>query len=782
MVLIADSDVKNLQILKDNLEASGFLVATVTNGIEAWEEILRTPPNLILSETNLPRLTGYQLLERINSDPKTSSIPFIFLTKQREIQQRIKSFEMGAKDYLVKPLHVKEVIAHIRMILRRFERHKNNKIEKYKKFSGRLDQLSLADLIESFGVERKTGILTVSNGRRTGQLYFRKGLVVNANLDDFKSEQAIYQMLPWESGYFNMIFRDIDVPDKISISNLGLLLQGIKRLEIREKLVEQLPSPKTSFTISPTFKMLVQKKKVGNGANNFISLLDGKRNVEHIIDESKLDDLIALKRLVRLYQQGFIKPTIQNNKKTVSQPVFIEPEKKVTFIKKHEKPQEIKLETKEKTNQFEPDKADKYSFQELKTNQEKPVQEVPTKQKDKYVSPFEEMESEKLDQANEKPFMSQSESDNYQPPIPKESNETNISDLKLPQIGDDDNSIEIEKQPVPIEDKKSENDDFDLIQDSVKKIDVPAGNEKAMESSVDEQDENDNIFQIIPKRNQEDLEKEIKPIIDQIEQESKSFERKDGITKPPEAELIKNKPITDESQLIETPFISSTTDFKDLKIKEPDQIFIDEELLKQSSFQMKQEHPDFKESEKSDDRQPIISQETKIPVASELSLERNKIILISIDDDCKDEIMDILTNDNFKSMEISEAGGLKIDLGKIALNDYSRFNLVAVSVEKNLNSFFQSIKQSVAGNIFTFDCTHPETWEYTSYLIHSIWFKFKIPYIIAVMNFNDQKSVSTDVIRFKLDLNENITMVIWDEVDKSAPNKLLEAVTKSTLK
>ncbi len=144
--------------------------------------------------------------------------------------------------------------------------------------------------------------------------------------------------------------------------------------------------------------------------------------------------------------------------------------------------------------------------------------------------------------------------------------------------------------------------------------------------------------------------------------------------------------------------------------------------------------------------------------------------------------MDILTNDNFKSMEISEAGGLKIDLGKIALNDYSRFNLVAVSVEKNLNSFFQSIKQSVAGNIFTFDCTHPETWEYTSYLIHSIWFKFKIPYIIAVMNFNDQKSVSTDVIRFKLDLNENITMVIWDEVDKSAPNKLLEAVTKSTLK
>ena len=192
LLLIVDSDAKNLQILKDNLEASGFLVSTVLNGKDAWEEILRTPPNLVISETNIPGLSGFQLLERINGDLKTSSIPLIFLTKERDVKQRIKGFELGAKDYLVKPLHVKEVIAHVRMVLRRIEQRKIDQIETYKKYSGKLDQLGLADLIESFGIERKTGILTVSNGKRTGQVFFREGSVVNADLKTLKlNKQSI---------------------------------------------------------------------------------------------------------------------------------------------------------------------------------------------------------------------------------------------------------------------------------------------------------------------------------------------------------------------------------------------------------------------------------------------------------------------------------------------------------------------------------------------------------------------------------------------------------------
>ena len=320
LILIADNDAKNLEILRENLEAAGFLVSSASNGKDAWEEIARTKPKLVLTETNLPGLTGFQLMERLKNDPETASIPVIFLTKQRDVQQRLRAFELGAKDYLVKPLHVKEVIAHIRMILRRLRRFDVDSADMQNQFSGKLEQLNLADLIESFGVERKTGILTLSNGRRSGQVFFRDGAVINARLGDFKMEQALYQMFPWKKGFFKMIFRDVDIAEEISISNLGLLLEGLKRMELRGKLIKKLPSPEAIFYTTPVFKQLLEKKKLDNGVNEFTRLLDGKHTVEQIIDESGLDDLVALKRLVRLYQQGFIKTDAKVVKEKIQPP------------------------------------------------------------------------------------------------------------------------------------------------------------------------------------------------------------------------------------------------------------------------------------------------------------------------------------------------------------------------------------------------------------------------------------------------------------------------------
>ncbi|MBC8182667.1 response regulator [candidate division KSB1 bacterium] len=780
-ILIVDSDAKNLQILKDNLEASGFLVSTVHNGKDAWEEILRTPPNLIISETNLPGLSGYQLLERINGDPKTSSIPLIFLTKEREVQQRIKGFELGAKDYLVKPLHVKEVIAHVRMVLRRIEQRKIDQIETYKKFSGKLNQLALADLIESFGIERKTGVLTVSNGKRTGQVFFREGSVVNAGLEDFKTEQAIYQMLPWQSGFFNMIFRDVDVADKISVSNLGLLLQGLKRLEIREKLINQLPSSKTAFTVSTTFKMLVEKKKVGNGANGFITLFDGMHDVEQIVDESKLDDLIALKRLVRLYQQGFIKPTIAVKKQPEPIPTVIEPAEKVTFIKKHEIPLEINLD-KANTPPLESSEIKNHIIIEHTDKQEQSIQDINPKENNGFVPAPEDNTIEEAIPGSKliiESTLGLEEKDRpkipkgHVPPLFDEPGEEDRFVLKPSPLENQVDYLTEKLSEKPAEKDELEIENLEVTQETTGEPKTP--NKNMAPPAFEEKDSNDNIFQIKPKSDQKDLEKEIVPLIEQIEQDHKILS---------ENEKEQNKETEEfplEVTLADSPLYNQTLhEPQDKKIEEPDFTFIDEELLKQSSKQMKQERANSDEFKKIFQPTPGIAQETEKPVVAKLSSEQDKLVLISIDEDCKDEIMDILTNDNFKSINISAEEGLKFDLGKIHFKSFSKFNLVAVSVEKNLNSFFKSVKQSVAGNIFAFDCSRPETWEYTSYLIHSIWFKFRIPYVVAVLNFKEQTSITMEVIRYKLDLKENITMVAWDEADNSIPEKLLQAVIVST--
>lgn len=308
-ILVADGDPKNLQILRDSLEASGFEVIVATDGLQAWQKISSEVPDLILSEVNLPQLDGFQLLEKLKADPATSSIPLMFLTNRRELQDRVRSLRGGVKDYMIKPLHVKEVLARIRMILRRMERIKEEEIDSSRKLAGRLEEFSPVDLIESFGVERKTGVLTLNNeNNRTGEIYFRDGAVVNATLGNLKTEKAVYQMLPWKRGHFTMIFKDLNVPDEIAVSNLGLLLQGFKRIEEREHLFKQLPSPETTFVMTDTFRSIMQKREASAEVAKFVSLIDGRRDILQIIDESTYDDIKTLERLVKLYQQGFIKP------------------------------------------------------------------------------------------------------------------------------------------------------------------------------------------------------------------------------------------------------------------------------------------------------------------------------------------------------------------------------------------------------------------------------------------------------------------------------------------
>ncbi|MCK5738718.1 response regulator, partial [bacterium] len=307
-ILVADSDPKNLQILKDHLENAGFLVTTVTNGLQAWELVQQTQPTLILSEVILPGIDGMKLLEKITSTPQTMSLPLIFLTSKRELQDRVLSFKMGAKDYLVKPLHVKEVIAHIKMVLARLERQEQKTMVQHAKLEGDLAELDISALIENFGIERKTGVLSVthSNGKK-GQIYFHNGCVINAEQGNFKREKAVYQMFNWSSGQFSMVFRDVTVKDEISTSNLGLLLQGLRQQEMRKHYLQQIPDINAPFLPTSTFKSLLDKRKLSRDLVRFISLLDGKRKIQQILDTSTYDEVRTLELILRLYKQGFIK-------------------------------------------------------------------------------------------------------------------------------------------------------------------------------------------------------------------------------------------------------------------------------------------------------------------------------------------------------------------------------------------------------------------------------------------------------------------------------------------
>lgn len=309
LILVADADPKNLQILRDSLEASGFSVVLAQDGPEAWDKIQAEQPDMILSEVNLPGIDGFALLEKCKESPLTAPIPIMFLTTQSDLQNRIRGLRGGVKDYMIKPLHVKEVIARVRMILRRTARSRNGENDTSRKMAGRLEEYSVIELIENFGAERRTGILRVFNeNNRNGEIWFRNGAVVHATFGTLKAENAVYQMLPWKTGHFVMTFKEIEPMETVSISNFGLLLHGFKRIEQRERLFKQLPSPETTFVITERFQKILQRQELSQEARKFLALIDGRHDIMQIIDAGIYDDIRTLERLVKLYRQGLIVP------------------------------------------------------------------------------------------------------------------------------------------------------------------------------------------------------------------------------------------------------------------------------------------------------------------------------------------------------------------------------------------------------------------------------------------------------------------------------------------
>jgi len=454
---------------------------------------------------------------------------------------------------------------------------------------------------------------------------------------------------------------------------------------------------------------------------------------------------------------------------------------KVTFINEEKTPPDIKLDS-EDTPLPESSETDDYMFGEDSAKQEQTIQDVSPEENNAFAHSLEANTIEETIHDSEaiiESTLGLDEKDgpkipeDHVPPLFDSPDEEDGLVLKPAPL-----ESEVEKLNEDLFEKPPEGEDVKItnLEDTRKPIqELETPDENILPPAFESEHSDDNVFQIKPKRDQKDLEKEIIPLIERIEQESKSSSENDEEENDDTTELPVEETLSDSATYNKT-----LQDPENIKLEETDFTFIDEELLKQSSIQMKQEQSENVEFEKTSQPLPGIKQEPEKVVVPILSSKQDKIVLISMDDDCKDEIMDILTNDNFKSINISATDGLKIELGKIHFESFSKFKLVAASVEKNLNSFFRSVKQSTAGNIFVFDCSRPETWEYTSYLIHSIWFKFRIPYVVAVMNFKEQISITMEVIQYKLDLKENITLVAWDEDDKAIPEKLLQAVIFST--
>lgn len=119
IILVIEDDGNIRELLRLYLEQEGYSVETAQDGLEGMRAFKRLHPDLVLLDLMMPVMDGTQVIREIRTSSKT---PVIMLTAKGETFDKVTGLELGADDYITKPFEMRELIARVRAVLRRFDK------------------------------------------------------------------------------------------------------------------------------------------------------------------------------------------------------------------------------------------------------------------------------------------------------------------------------------------------------------------------------------------------------------------------------------------------------------------------------------------------------------------------------------------------------------------------------------------------------------------------------------------------------------------------------------
>ena len=117
-ILVVDDDERNRSLMSAILVNTGYVVDTAQDGNEAIEKISDFKPDIILLDVVLPGMSGYDVCAKLKNDPETGRIPIVLVTALTDPDARIRGFDAGANEYLMKPIDAREMLCRVRNLLR----------------------------------------------------------------------------------------------------------------------------------------------------------------------------------------------------------------------------------------------------------------------------------------------------------------------------------------------------------------------------------------------------------------------------------------------------------------------------------------------------------------------------------------------------------------------------------------------------------------------------------------------------------------------------------------
>jgi DNA-binding response OmpR family regulator len=180
----------------------------------------------------MPNVDGAALFEKLRNSEATRQIPVIFVASRKDIEERLQPLAGTVEDYIVKPFFVKDLVSRAKKVVDRI------RLEKLQRaatrpgvIQGRLEEMSVLDLCQSLEMGQKSCRLLLRSAEKECSLFFQNGQVLDASIGTLRGDEAVYQVVLWNEGDFEIDFSMAPSQQTTTRSTQGLLMEALRLVD-----------------------------------------------------------------------------------------------------------------------------------------------------------------------------------------------------------------------------------------------------------------------------------------------------------------------------------------------------------------------------------------------------------------------------------------------------------------------------------------------------------------------------------------------------------------------
>jgi CheY-like chemotaxis protein len=310
-VLIAEQESQAGRALKAGLEEVGYSVRLAQSGAKALEMAIRARPDLVVASEDLPLIDGCTLFNILRANPNTRKGHFAFLSDAPRTFRPPSGFQ---GKIFQKPCPVRDLVSKIQDIFQRGERMRKISKSPESMTQGDLGQIPLSDLLQVLQQNRLTGTLFLrepgaTRGVGQGFVYLKDGEVINALLGHIESEKALFRLLSWQEGHFELIPDQAVTEWRIRTPLGQLLIESARQADEWKKLRAALPAMGSVLRLRARVASL--PPGIHPLTQEVLLLLEYHSRIDEVVDNCSAPDYQVLRTLYTLIRKGIVETVPQ---------------------------------------------------------------------------------------------------------------------------------------------------------------------------------------------------------------------------------------------------------------------------------------------------------------------------------------------------------------------------------------------------------------------------------------------------------------------------------------